>query len=322
MKKLIILTLLSISALILAPLAQAANEGATDLLKLKEAGLSEETLSRFLAQNLSDRAAPQIDPKFLARVGQYGGDHLARTYLELDKLSSREKNPKFSQNSVDRMIKAQTPPAEIQMILGEEIARYESENKRASAQPLMPPSLPPSASAEADAAVGAGFSAPSPAASASQLQAAPETSVARLNKPVDPQIMVSPRLPEAAPRPAGYQDLRPGQAADPASRQPLPYSTYDIRSNRQAGDLRRHNPDGPWMGVVEKELPDGHVVEAHSIGYGRQVGQEVYSRPSGHKVYRYFTGNPDAPHSGADPRQEAINRDQLNIIYQSRPAGY
>ena len=61
-----------------------------------------------------------------ARLGQHGGDHWARTYLDLDKLNAHEKRPGMSQAAVDRMIKAKTPPAEMQMILSEEIARYES----------------------------------------------------------------------------------------------------------------------------------------------------------------------------------------------------
>lgn len=318
MKKIIITAVFSIFALLLVPAQAPAAQEPADLVKLTEAGLSDETIGRYLSQTLMERAAPPLDSQFLKRLGQYGGDHLARTYLELDKVSAHQKNRKLSPQAVDQMIKAKTPPAEIQMIIGEEISRYENEAKKAAAQPLMPPALPPSASADSAPPARVEYDLSS-VASLAPRQAVPAQplNAARLSQPVDPQIMVSPRLPEPAPRPAGFQDLRPGQAADPASRQSLPYSTYDIRNNRSGGDVRRHNP-GPWMGVVEKELPDGHLVEAHSIGQSSQVGQEVYARPSGHKVYRYYSGNPDAPHSGTDVRQEAVNRDNLNVIFQNR----
>lgn len=299
---------LTLALFALAPAALDAAEPA-DLEAMEKAGLSSETIGRFLSQSLSaDRKAPAVSPKLLTRLGNYGGDHLAKTFLDLDKASAHLASPDLSPAMVDRMISAKIPPSEMQLILGEEIAKLESAQKQAKA-PLMPPSLPPSAG-QVDivypSEIMAAAIAPAPAPRAMAPSAAPMVDIS------------SPRLPQPQPRPAGFQDLRPGQAADPASRLPLPYSTYDIRSNRQHGDVRRHNPGGPWMGVVEKELPDGHVVEANSIGHTSQVGQEVYSRPSGHKVYRYYTGNPDAPYSGADQRQEQINRDQLNAIFSRR----
>jgi hypothetical protein len=72
------------------------------------------------------------------------------------------------------------------------------------------------------------------------------------------------------------------------------------------------------MGVTERELPNAHVVETNSIGQIHQVGQEVYARPGGHQVYRYWTGNPDSTYSGADPRQEQKNREDLHIIFSRR----
>ena len=107
----------------------------------------------------------------------------------------------------------------------------------------------------------------------------------------------------------GYQDLRPGQSADPALRLPPPPVPYDIR---------RQRTDGPWLGVTERELADGHLVEVNLSGSAQFLGQEVISRPTGHKVYRYFTGRPDDPRSGTDPAQAWKNREELMIIHGGR----
>ncbi|MDL2259816.1 hypothetical protein LJB99_02925 [Deltaproteobacteria bacterium OttesenSCG-928-K17] len=309
----IIITACFIIATFLTAAPALASQDPADLMEMEKAGLSSATISRFLSQSLTDgRKAPPISAKLLTRLGRHGGDHLAKTYLDLDKASAHLASPDLTPAMIDRMMSAKIPPSEMQLIIGEEIAKLEAAQKQAKA-PLMPPSLPPAAG-EVDivspSEIMAAAMAPAPAPAP-----APREAAVPMPAAVD---ISSPRLPQAQPRPAGFQDLRPGQAADPASRLPLPHSTYDIRSNRQYGDVRRHNPGGPWMGVVEKELPDGHVVEANSIGQTSAVGQEVYSRPSGHKVYRYYTGNPDAPYSGADARQEQINRDNLNTIFSSR----
>ena len=86
------------------------------------------------------------------------------------------------------------------------------------------------------------------------------------------------RIP-AAPR---YQDLRPGQSADPGLALPPPPVPFDIR---------RQKTDGPWLGVTERELEDGRLVEVHVSGSARLLGQEVISRPTGHKIYRYYIGD-------------------------------
>jgi len=103
-----------------------------------------------------------------------------------------------------------------------------------------------------------------------------------------------------------YQNLRPGQAADPASPLPPPPVPYDIR---------RQRTDGPWLGVTERELADEHLVEVHVSGSAQVLGQEVISRPTGHKVYRYYIGRPDAPHSGTDPAEDERRLEKLKIIH-------
>jgi len=300
MKKLTIALILTLGLILAAASAPAAPAGEpTDLAAMQEAGLSPENIGRFLSQNLSQRAAPQMDGQLLIKLAQYGGDPLATAYLDLDKASAQQKNRDFSPQVVEQLMSAGTPPAELNLILAEEAARATFKDQPKAA--LMPPPLPPQA-----------IQAPPAATDPPQMTAMAPPAV---------RYPDSPRLVEPA-RPRGFQDLRPGQAADPASRLPLPYSTYDIRQNRQDGDIRRINQpagsSGGWMGVTERELPDGHVVETNSIGQIQQVGQEVYARPSGHQVYRYWTGNPDNTYSGADPRQEQKNREDLHIIFSRR----
>lgn len=300
MKKLMTALVLGLGLSLLAASAVAAPASEpTDLAAMQEAGLSTENIGRFLSQNLSERAAPQMDGQLLVKLAQYGGDSLATAYLDLDRATAHQKNRDFSPAVVEQLLAAGTPPAELNLILTEEAARAARKDKPQTV--LMPPPLPPQAAQTPP-------SRPTP----------PQT--ASLAPPTAPKVAYpeTPRLSEPA-RPRGFQDLRPGQAADPASRLPLPYSTYDIRQNRHDGDVRRINqPAGGWMGVTERELPDGHVVETGSIGQIHQVGQETYARPSGHQVYRYWSGNPDNSYSGADPRQEQQNRDDLNIIFSQR----
>ncbi len=305
------LTLLCI-CLFAGPVFAAQGYEPVDLASMEESGLSPETIGRFLSQNLgSNRQAPPVDANLLSRLGRYGGDSLATAYLDLDRATAHQASRDYSPEVVEQLMTGGTPPAELNKILTDEAARAAADQDEpapevsaAASQPLMPPPLPPAP--EASEMKFAELPPP---------PAAPSTPA-----PLVPSVMIpiSPRLPEAPPLPTTCQDLRPGQAADPASRLPVPYSTYDIRNNRQAGDVRRHNPGGPWMGVVEKELPDGHLVEANSIGRTDRVGQEVYTRPSGHEVYRYYTGNPDNPYSGADPYQERRNYEDLRVIFSER----
>ena|GEM_PF-3139561 len=123
-----------------------------------------------------------------------------------------------------------------------------------------------------------------------------------------PPAQIDPTPPPApvARIPSAYQDLRPGQPADPALPLPPPPVPFDIR---------RQRTDGPWLGVTERELADGRLVEVHVSGSAQFMGQEVISRPTGHKVYRYYIGQPDAPRSGSDPAQDERNREDLRIIF-------
>ncbi len=289
-----------------APALAAPAQEPVDLTTLTQAGLSPDTAGRFLAQNLDPtRQAAPVDAKLLARLGQYGGDGLASAYLDLDKATLNRPYRDFSPEVVEQLMNTNMEAGELQALLGSEAARVATRGEApavsapgpavaarpAASGSLMPPPLPP----EAPPVVAAPAAPPAPAPRdiASPVPARPRMAA------VSPPARVQP----------GYQALRPGQSADPSLPMPPPPYTYDIR---------RQQFDGPWMGVTERELPDGHVVEANTVGYASQVGQEVLSRPTGHEVYRYYAGNPDRPRSGADPAQEWKNREDLWIIFGSR----
>ena len=295
MKKIIISVSLFLILVAAATAVQAREP--VDLMTMQEAGLSSETLGRFLAQNLDgQRAAPAVDANLLTRLAQYGGDPLARAYLELDRQTVHLPAREFSPEVVDQLMISGVSPEEMTRLLNNEAARYAAGE----------PALAPSAGDQPAAAPAA------PQAPARTVAGAPPL------PPAQPRLtaQVMPPEPQAQPQ-AGFQRLRPGQAADPGSPLPLPYSTYDIRYQRMDGDVREQRRSGRWMGVRERKLPDGHLAEVNTIGDTALMGQEVYARPSGHQVYRHYIGNPDNPRSGADPRQEQRNREDLLIIFQN-----
>ncbi|MDR1921401.1 MAG: hypothetical protein LBS31_06625 [Candidatus Adiutrix sp.] len=258
---------------------QALAAPPADLAAMRQAGLSQETISRFLAQNLEGgRLAPPMEAALLSRLGQYGGDELAASYLELDRRAARLAERDLSPEIVRRLLDSDIGAPGLKKVLEAEAARLASP---ASSPPPSPASLP--------AAPPAPRSATEPSSPARSQEAA--------------------AAPEPQPAAPAYQDLRPGQAADPASKLPPPPRPYDVR---------RQRTDGPWVGATERELADGGQVEVSLSGDPRLVGQEVISSPGGHKIYRYFSGRPDAPESGPDPRQEQKNREDLEIIYQRR----
>jgi hypothetical protein len=275
-----------------APALAAPAQEPADLTALAQAGLSPETSGRYLAQNLNParRAAP-VEAKLLARLGQYGGDSLASAYLDLDKATLNKPHRDFSPEVVEQLMNDNMAAGELQILLADEAARETS----ALSAPQAPIRETPAVSQIAAPAASSAQTPPPAAAPAETAIPAPTRSRTAAVPP--------------APAERAYQDLRPGQSADPSLKLPPPPQTYDIR---------RPSLDGPWMGVTERELPDGHVVEVNTVGYASQVGQEVLSRPTGHQVYRYYAGNPDRPRSGADPAQEWKNREDLQIIFAPR----
>jgi hypothetical protein len=69
------------------------------------------------------------------------------------------------------------------------------------------------------------------------------------------------------------------------------------------------------MGVEEVVKPDGHVYEVNSNGRKDRAGFEVLSRPSGHKVYRYFSGRTDKTRPAPAPERNYDNDDYADEEY-------
>jgi hypothetical protein len=276
-KKLILTITLGLLMGLLLGLGLVSGAGAAaapvDLADLQAAGLSAETIGRYLAQNLDPaRLAPPVDAGLLAGLTRLGGDELASAYLELDRQTALQKRRDFSPEVVQTLLDSGLEAEQLKKILTEEARRAARSDRAAPVAADSPLTLP---------------------AAVPDLPARPPA-------PPAAPVIKTPSRPQA-----GYQDLRPGQAADPALPLPPPPVPYDIR---------RQRTDGPWVGVTERELADGHLVEVNAGGSAQVVGQEVISRPTGHKVYRYYSGRPDQPRSGPDPAQEQKNREDLLII--------
>lgn len=320
--------------------AAAYAEDPVDLMGLQESGLSAETIGRYLAQNLdSTRLAPPISAGLLTRLGEYGGDELAASYLNLDKQTAHLQRRDFSPEVVEQLLSsdvgaeklkavlddetaksisaaASPPPAPIapRNVLGAEPTVTVTETKLPPLTATLPPApvVPPTVTPPLAVPTLPTVTPPASSAPTAPQTAAPGTP--QTPPPATPQVAapaVQAPSPPPAPLPAPtqqprFQDLRPGQAADPGSKLPPPLDTYE---------LKRPSDEGPWMGVTERELEDGHRVEVNRMGNPNVVGQEVITRPSGRKVYRYYSGHTDRPAPMTDPQQERRNREDLRIIH-------
>ncbi len=311
MKSLILCVLLMSGAIFLP--GQAGAEDPVDLAALQEAGLSPETIGRYLAQNLDGtRLAPPIRADLLSRLGEYGGDELAAAYLKLDKETAYQTRRDFSPEVVEGLLAGDVGADKLKNVLEAETAK--AIKNAGAAPPLAPPA--PSSTPRPNAAppraeiLESDLPAPPqpreaptvpprppalPAAAPPQAAAAPQA----------PAPQVSAPAPPAAPQ-ARFQRLRPGEAADPGSPLRPPLDTYELRAPAA---------EGPRLGVTERELADGHRVEVNTMGDPNLVGQEVIERPSGRKVYRYHSGNTGKAAPMTDPEQERRNREDLMIIH-------
>ncbi len=337
----VIALLLTLSA---APLE--AQKEPIDLVSLQQAGLSSRSLGRFLAQNLdAERLAPQIEPAFLVGLAAYGGDDLAAAYLELDRATAHLAQRDFSPELIGQLMDAKMEPDKLSDLLRRQAGLFQkpvpsglAEETEAAGlsqaepqslapterpRPVQPPQAP---SLKAAQTVGQAASGDPSAvwpketpARRDLIPASPEPPRVRPERQSPPLVQAEPAAAaSAAPAPAKPlsprapqlppQELRPGQKADPAR---------PLAEDRGPYEHRQAPEQGPWLGVDQRRLPDGHAVEIHRLGDGSQMGQTVESRPSGAKVQRYYVGQPDEPRSirsSSDPEQDRRNREQLELI--------
>ncbi len=296
------LLLLSLISLILSSPAWAVNDP-LDLATLKKSGLSQNSISRFIAQNLEKgRLTPPLEAKFMTSLAKYGGDDLVASYLAFDEKNALIDKSAINPAMIEEMVKNDLGLDNIKTILDGEVHKIDmgqidntidSKEQTATAASSVDDNQK-----QAQEAAAATLPAASP-------QAAPDNNSAQNSN--------TAAVP-AGPKTPGYHhdmyySLKPGQAADPAQLLPPEVQVAPIRSQSEPG---------PWMGVKERQLPDNHRYEVNTSGDTSLLGQEVLLRPSGDKVYRYHIGKPDSPQSGADPRQEAINQEQLNTIFSGK----
>ncbi len=275
-------------------LAWSQGEGSTaDLSVMQKAGLSPESLGRYLTQNLdADRRAPALSPQLLASLGRYGGDDLARAYLDFDQATLAQSTREFSPEVLNQFLAQEMPPTELAAILRREAAAKSS----SGSGNLMPPPLPPTVTSTQ---------------TTEKMEDAPIVPPVAPKAPTAPvRVQYQSETPKRSINPApayrGEQYLRRGEPADPSMR---------IMSTDEPFPTRQEPASGNWLGVTEHEYPDGRRVERHSVGERGRAGQEVLRRPSGREVHRYYSGDPDRPPFGEDPAQEWENKEDLHIIF-------
>ncbi|MDR2354359.1 MAG: hypothetical protein LBF22_14610 [Deltaproteobacteria bacterium] len=92
------------------------------------------------------------------------------------------------------------------------------------------------------------------------------------------------------------QTLHRGEQADPARPLALPERNYPVRE------------PGPehafFMGSFEQTTLDDHEVVIHRNSRSGYVGNRVEETPSGHKVYRYFSGKPEVTQEEIDAKEK------------------
>jgi hypothetical protein len=251
-----------------------------DLAELGRRGLSQRSRDVIVTQALSPRARPPLEIGLVLDLAAYGGDDLAKAYLEMDAATNQMAVSPLPPESVRNLMAASMPAADI-------IALVESAAPSDGAEAAAVPGF---AAAAAALTVTAGVNADRPI----EAPAAPEPPApATLAKAAaDAAPAAAPEAPEAplappAERPRANdlrrvpQVLSPGQPADPARPMPEAPGPYWTRTPR---------PDGFFMGVHDEVKADGHRYEVHANGRTAGMGQQVLSRASGHKVVRHHNG--------------------------------
>ena len=306
-------------ALILAPFvlalicAKALAVQPLDLAELGRRGLSQKSRDIIVTQALTQRARPPLEIGVVLDLAAYGGDNLARAYLEMDAKTNQSAASPLPPQSVRNLMKAGVAPEEIKSLMESaaepagDIAPVEAEAAFASSptvaetvetlpdKPVEPPAKPEAPSKSAFTVEDIEPEASNEAYEGnSQESASPYAAV---------RDAISPRVPAAPQAPASPADLRkvpqtlyPGQSADPA--RPLPEAPGPYWT-------RLPEPDGSrFMGVADEVKADGHRYEVNTNARGGLMGQEVLSRGSGHKVIRHFNIRPEKIRQGRERAPE------------------
>ncbi|MDR2443536.1 MAG: hypothetical protein LBE31_08465 [Deltaproteobacteria bacterium] len=274
-----------------------------NLAELTSKGLSERSRDIIVTQALSHRARPPLEIGFVLEMAAYGGDELARTYLEMDADTSQIPNSPLPPESMRNLMASGLDPKEIKdLILSIETteapnaalaipaattaaATYVTLNDAPPVAPKAPeaPATPPAA-ATPNPTVGQG----------DEWLRDDYAQSAALYAPQSPQAPQAPAQPSKADLRHIPQVLAPGQSADPSRPLPVAPGPYWTRT--------RQTEDGFFMGVTDEIKVDGHRYEVHTNSKGGVMGQEVLSRASGHKVVRHYNGRTESKPEVAAPK--------------------
>ncbi|MDR2386681.1 MAG: hypothetical protein LBE80_03730 [Deltaproteobacteria bacterium] len=255
-----------------------------DLNDLKSKGLSDRSREIIVTQSLAQRARPPLEIEFIEELADYGGDVLAQAYLEMDAVTADQKSSPLPPSSMKNMMAAGLSPSEL-------VKFSQSVNPQAS---VSEPN-------------GAALAKSGPMVRAMSVASNSEGPVEAPKAPVNPEFnqnlqpVAQPKKPQVAiQKPKDLrkipQTLYPGQQADPA--RPLPEAPGPYWSRAPKG----HDT---FLGVTETVKADGHRYEVNTNAQGGRLGQEVLSRPSGHKVVRYYSMAPEKAQAAPAPNDFA-----------------
>ncbi|MDR1086207.1 MAG: hypothetical protein LBP22_15460 [Deltaproteobacteria bacterium] len=256
-------------------LAQGAEE-VMDLEIWAQVGMPESLRQKMVIQSLSHRARPALSGDFILKMVRYGGENLALSYVQLDNDTAMENQAPISPQVMERLMDSGVPRSDIEKII------------------------------QAAQSGGALNSQPAAAVVPESLARKAEITQEDLEpiETVPPEAPAAPRAPKIYPAPKFAEEpskasmrkvpqiLYPGVPADPARPMPPQPGPYEIRKPRGS--------EGLYMGVTEAVKPDGHVYQVNSNGRRESQGFEVLSRPSGHKVHRFFSGRTDQTYNPGD----------------------
>ncbi|MDR0547899.1 MAG: hypothetical protein LBI10_00575 [Deltaproteobacteria bacterium] len=260
----------------------AAPEEVLDLEKWAKAGLPAAVRERMVIQSLSQRARPPLSGDFLLAIVRYGGEGLALRYMSLDSATENQKEAPLSPEVVSRLMSLGAPRADLERII--ELAANQTDPSGPVPTPV---ALRPVTEITVENLDPVQTEIAGPQKSPSvQKPLAPEP-------PPSFKAATSPTREELRRVP---QTLVPGQPADPARPMPPAPGPYQIR--------KPQGSRGVFMGVQEEVKPDGHVYRINTNGRKEFLGAEVISRPSGHKIHRYFSGRTDQTRPDYPPKSE------------------
>jgi hypothetical protein len=247
---------------------------------------------------LTVRARPPLEISFVLQMAEYGGDALAKAYLEMDARTNKMERSPLTPEAMRNLMSSGLTVEDLLLLINS--AGQSFPTAQASISEASGPSV----------LVTEGTNAPRPIE-----DPLPPLVPATSPTPYHAMIAVTgPQIPgmsgfsgPTVPQAATYQTasaareidwrkvpqvLYPGQQADPARPMPEAPGPY---WTRQPGPN-----DTFFMGVTDEIKDDGHRYEVHTNSHRGVMGQEVLTRPSGHKVYRYFNGNTEQV-AQADP---------------------